>query len=510
MQACVDHTAEVLGCEVSWTGLVDGDRLVMGAHRGLVTSEMASTWHLGVGEGIGGKAVAERRPIASRDYRHDSRRVPLLKRLIDDEGILATLAVPLLVAESAIGVLYAARRRVHSWTEREKAIALEAAHDLAVRLHQLRGHEQALGARDDLLRVAGEVAALVKNLDVSAPTAVVDYLAHRLDVRVELHGPHDQLIHAAGQERPDGTTAWRDRLSDSPATTLTVVSAGELGESGHALVELCAALARLQALRVTERERVVERITGDLVDRLLSGRFTDPAALARQAAMAGIDLAPPSHVIVVRRRDRSALDPAQATAVARALQAAFRSCTTILRDDRLAGIVGEPTSADLTKALAEALRGTKPPLVAGVGRQCLEIVDYSMSYDEARAAVEIAINDGSPASVVSAYELGILGVASLPVDHLRTTVRDLLGPLADSDNDRGTEYVATLRAYLQHDRHLARTAEALHVHYNTVRYRIAKIEQLLRADLRDVDVRFRLETALRMHRLIEAVDTDGP
>ncbi|MFI5428990.1 helix-turn-helix domain-containing protein [Aeromicrobium sp. UC242_57] len=45
----------------------------------------------------------------------------------------------------------------------------------------------------------------------------------------------------------------------------------------------------------------------------------------------------------------------------------------------------------------------------------------------------------------------------------------------------------------------------MHVHYNTVRNRIVRIEELLDVDVRDVEDRFRLETALRMYALTEAL-----
>jgi len=137
LQIAVDHVVEALGCAVSWAGLVEGDYLVMGAHCGLISAEMRSAWRLKVGEGIGGKVAAERRPYMSRDYRHDSRRVPLMKRLIDNEGIQATLVVPLLMGDQALGVLYGAQRRPYPWSEEEQVVLDQIGRDLAIRLRQL-------------------------------------------------------------------------------------------------------------------------------------------------------------------------------------------------------------------------------------------------------------------------------------------------------------------------------------------------------------------------------------
>jgi purine catabolism regulator len=43
----------------------------------------------------------------------------------------------------------------------------------------------------------------------------------------------------------------------------------------------------------------------------------------------------------------------------------------------------------------------------------------------------------------------------------------------------------------------------LHVHVNTLRYRLGKIQELLGVDLHDVDARFVLELALRVHAILE-------
>ena len=77
-------------------------------------------------------------------------------------------------------------------------------------------------------------------------------------------------------------------------------------------------------------------------------------------------------------------------------------------------------------------------------------------------------------------------------------MENTLGPLVAADDKGGSEYVKTLEAFLASDRHLERTAAALHIHVNTVRYRLGKIQDDLGVDLHDVDTRFLLELALRV------------
>jgi len=55
----------------------------------------------------------------------------------------------------------------------------------------------------------------------------------------------------------------------------------------------------------------------------------------------------------------------------------------------------------------------------------------------------------------------------------------------------------TLAAWLAHQRHTPRIADELHVHPQTVRYRVAKLRELLGDALETPDGRFELEVALR-------------
>src|SRR3974390_2113369 len=103
-----------------------------------------------------------------------------------------------------------------------------------------------------------------------------------------------------------------------------------------------------------------------------------------------------------------------------------------------------------------------------------------------------------PAGVVLAREqLGIYGMLarSLDPEGLRSCILPMLAPLLRSDDQRGTEHLRTLRVYLAHDRQLQRAADALHLHVNSLRYRLHRIEQLLAVDLHNPDDLFHLELA---------------
>lgn len=79
-------------------------------------------------------------------------------------------------------------------------------------------------------------------------------------------------------------------------------------------------------------------------------------------------------------------------------------------------------------------------------------------------------------------------------DYLRTRY---LTPLR-REGEFGAVLVETLRAYLAHSGNVARTAEALVLHANTLRYRIRRIEELTDASLDAPDTLVELHWALEM------------
>ncbi|HWN32648.1 MAG TPA: helix-turn-helix domain-containing protein [Pseudonocardia sp.] len=91
-------------------------------------------------------------------------------------------------------------------------------------------------------------------------------------------------------------------------------------------------------------------------------------------------------------------------------------------------------------------------------------------------------------------DLGLRPAVAADADVGAALRRRYLEPLADSGS--GVETVATLRAYLAAGSHVETAAERLHIHPNTLRYRLSRFEELARVSLRDPLVSFELWWAL--------------
>jgi DNA-binding PucR family transcriptional regulator len=99
-------------------------------------------------------------------------------------------------------------------------------------------------------------------------------------------------------------------------------------------------------------------------------------------------------------------------------------------------------------------------------------------------------------------------------DHLSTLVlfrderllaelaRQRLAPLAEIKAPQREQLAETLCAWLQLDRSAPEVAARLHIHPQTVRYRLRRLHQLFGDQLADADSRFELQVALRARALL--------
>jgi len=142
-------------------------------------------------------------------------------------------------------------------------------------------------------------------------------------------------------------------------------------------------------------------------------------------------------------------------------------------------------------------RGAETPRPEASGRA------LRRSLEEAQEAADIGRRLSPSARVVCFWELGLLDwVYQLEPQALQANpYLAIIETLAEHDQRTRGDLVRTLEAYLDSGGALAEAAGELTVHRNTLLYRISRIEEIAKVDLRNVDQRLNLHVALKAHRL---------
>ncbi|MFI9469577.1 PucR family transcriptional regulator [Streptomyces sp. NPDC052492] len=161
----------------------------------------------------------------------------------------------------------------------------------------------------------------------------------------------------------------------------------------------------------------------------------------------------------------------------------------------------------LADTLLESVRG---PLTAGLdgdGRLTVGVSAAVHSAEGLRGALEEArharrVAAARPGRVCAAghQELAshVLLLPFVPDDVRRAFTARLLDPLREYDRRHRAELIPTLEAFLDCDGSWTRCASRLHLHVNTLRYRVGRIEQLTGRDLSRLEDKLDFFLALRM------------
>ncbi|MFJ5222249.1 PucR family transcriptional regulator [Streptomyces sp. NPDC088400] len=175
-----------------------------------------------------------------------------------------------------------------------------------------------------------------------------------------------------------------------------------------------------------------------------------------------------------------------------------------------AGKPGDISATDSGLHADALLAAVREPLSSGLaddGRLTLGVSAAVASAEGLRGALEEArharrVAAARPGRVCAAghHELAshVLLLPFVPDDVRRAFTARLLDPLRDYDRRHRAELIPTLESFLECDGSWTRCAARLHLHVNTLRYRVGRIEQLTGRDLSRLEDKLDFFLALRM------------
>ncbi len=334
----------------------------------------------------------------------------------------------------------------------------------------------------------------------------------------------EDLVDATGRvrvERIDGRIGHVSRVAAGGVdlARLVVVRPGEpiRDDDVHAL-ERAATVAALLITREEAVTAVENKYQGDFLRDLLLRRAADPAYVAEHAETFGWDLDRPV-VVVAAEIDPS--DEPVSSAQRRQWQERFSAAWRQVADGVAPGIasvdfssevvtllpVPEVGPEDVVRRVVTAVAGDKGggrrPFSVGVSRVARSLDELPDAYAHARRAVEVGRRVNGGGSTTFFDQLGLHRLIALIPDgpdgnsELRSFVRDVLGPLAEQTPE-AADLRETLQVLLDTNFNVAEAARLQFFHYNTMRYRVSKLERLLGPLSTDPHLRLDVAVALRV------------
>lgn len=152
--------------------------------------------------------------------------------------------------------------------------------------------------------------------------------------------------------------------------------------------------------------------------------------------------------------------------------------------------------------LLEYCKKIKTGWSLGVGQNQANLLFLAKSYKQAESVLTFAAKRESHTAYYK--DLGIYRLLLSVEDNtvLREIYQDSLGKLADYDRAQGTDYMDTLKFYLENDASVQAAARLTYVHRNTINYKLNKIKEIINCNLACPEDKLKLMLAFKIRDLL--------
>jgi sugar diacid utilization regulator/putative methionine-R-sulfoxide reductase with GAF domain len=563
----INETTGAMQVEVCSLYLYDPDtnEVILTATNGLDAGTVGKA-RLKLGSGVTGWVAQHLQALVVPDVTQEPRFQWL--RGVDQKRLVAMLSVPILAGSRMVGVVNVQSEERRDFGKADidflGAIAGQVAgiiersqlqRRLEAQLEEIRG-SQAIHERFTQLALSGAgPGAILEAIQTlrGAPVELFDPAGFRLErpgakgsgarasdglglsrleIPTSISGSTSAEAVEVSAGRPPRRVALTPiRAGDDLLAVLGAEAVGDEKPNQRRALEHGATVLALELAKERAAAEVERRLRGDLVEELLGHGLEreESTRLAAQAERLGHRLSDRSWVLVVEPDD----DTGSAALESLSMQDRLHRLVSDLCTRRFPGSLVVTRSASLVLIVPLAGPDTDVPAAGelrnletfgelilqtlhrvvrggsfslGIGNATGEVHELPRAHDEARQSLRLARRGGATRRVASYRNLGafrLLLEVQNPVA-LARFVDETLGALVRYQEGRRTPLVDTLEQLSAQHWNRRAAARALHLHVNSLAYRVQRIEALLGVSLEDAETRVALSIALRARSLLPA------
>ncbi|MGM0445024.1 MAG: PucR family transcriptional regulator [Bacillota bacterium] len=138
-------------------------------------------------------------------------------------------------------------------------------------------------------------------------------------------------------------------------------------------------------------------------------------------------------------------------------------------------------------------------VTVGVGKYKEDIISLNESYSQAKRTIVVASKLNNDKQIFFFEDLGVYKLLyRIDKEEKNSFLENSIIPLLKYDKAHNTELLKTLKAFFKENGNLTNVAKKIYIHYNTVHYRLKRIEKITGLSLENPDDKLNLEIALKM------------
>ena len=309
---------------------------------------------------------------------------------------------------------------------------------------------------------------------------------------------------------------------------------GETGNFDHLerlIMGQVAPILSLEFARERERSRVESRYQSEAFMDVIQGNYQQAEEMQVRARLLGHDLSIPQAVVLfeLAQEETTYATTGPHTQWSKRLREELlrtwptawvihepRRVMALLPNIRTGNTFEQEGETSDEQAILSSLERTQTRLQpqnarnklsysGGIGQIAKNVQAIPQAWRETQQALEIGRRLFGEGKLHSFASLGIYRLL-FPLYGEQTLLdfyRETLGPLLDADNRGNQALLETLEGFFRCNGNLSETARVMHLHRNSLLYRLSRIEELLGRSLENAELRLSLQIALKIRVLLE-------
>ncbi len=136
----------------------------------------------------------------------------------------------------------------------------------------------------------------------------------------------------------------------------------------------------------------------------------------------------------------------------------------------------------------------------GIGENIITSYCFNKGYVDAKISLEVCSKELKPGYRNLYHNPSIYRLLSLIYEHkdAQEITMNIIGKLVEYDNENGLDLLNTFKTYMENKGNVSQTARSLHLHRQSLLYRLKKIEEITTLNLDKADDTFLLELCVRL------------
>jgi DNA-binding PucR family transcriptional regulator len=303
---------------------------------------------------------------------------------------------------------------------------------------------------------------------------------------------------------------------------LIILSKQKMNEVDIAALEHACTVISLELVKEQAVYEIQQRLRGEFVTKLFSGQMDE--ALIRKAKNLHFEPNRNYAAVIVRFEDKVNKQKVFADHVIRNLLHMVNKTfleknsqgMSVSDENQIVALLSFHSNISSSTIVAEMKEFAKNlhheihnkyeeiELSIGIGRMKQGLTFVHESFKEATKCVNFLKNFSIDNRILSYTDLGVQRfILQNSKEELTDFIQEVLGPLIEYEQSRKGDLLSTLIAYLEQNQNIKKTVESLHIHTNTLSYRLKRIEEILLTDLNDSKQLFNIQLAINIYLYIE-------